>query len=363
VAAVSGTPLEDPSCTTSESEPRTTAARVHHLTKQETVANATPECNMMQLMNRRDFTRLSSLAALGLTVPAAWAEAFDYPWKLGIITDEVDLDLARVLSEFYPKYSLRWAEIRNLKLGGQNRYVYNSATPDQLKQIKKQLDDAGVRLSILDTGVYKIALPGTRPLGENSRDLNPAQGQYAHQLEDLKRGADAAHALGTERLRIFTFKRVSDPSAIFERIVEDLNKALEVAKQQSVTLLVENEFDCNIATGGESAKLFNAIKDSRLMHNWDPGNCYEAGEQPFPKAWDQLDHSRIAHIHLKDAKAKRWEPIGGGEIDFSGQFKALKAMKYSGTMSLETHYKNPEKNPYTSSVESMDGLFRVLKQV
>ena len=98
------------------------------------------------------------------------------------------------------------------------------------------------------------------------------------------------------------------------------------------------------------------------MHNWDPGNCYEAGEDPFPKAWDQLDHSRIVHVHLKDASGKAWKPIGAGKIDFAGQFAALKKMKYSGTLSLETHYKNAEKNIYTSSVESMDGLVQVLKK-
>ncbi|HTU46711.1 MAG TPA: sugar phosphate isomerase/epimerase family protein [Bryobacteraceae bacterium] len=311
-------------------------------------------------MNRRYFIRLGTAA---LAASPLFAEEFDYPWKLGIITDEVDPDLSRVLSSFYPKYQLHWAEIRNLKLDGKTRYVYNSATPQQVKQIRKQLDDAGVKLSILDTGVYKITLPGTQPVGENASDLNPVQGEYEKQLEDLKRGADAAHILGTDRLRIFTYKRVADPNAIFDRIVEDLHKAIAVAKQQSVTLLVENEFDCNVATGTETARLFRAIPDRTLMHNWDPGNCYMAGEQPFPKAWDQLDHSRISHIHLKDAAGKSWKPIGGGEIDFVGQFRALKQMSYSGTMSLETHYKNPQHDPYTSSVESMDGLVKVLKKV
>lgn len=300
-----------------------------------------------------------------LSAPAClpFAKSFDYPWKLGIITDEVDPDLSRVLSSFYPKYDLHWAEIRNLKLDGKSRYVYSAATPQQLKETKKQLDDAGVKLSVLDTGVYKIALPGTKPAGDNAADLNPANGAYARQMEDLKRAADAAHMLGTDRVRIFTFKRVSDPSAIFDRIVEELHKAISVAKQHDITLLVENEFDCNTGTGAETAKLFRAIPDRQLMHNWDPGNCYEAGEQPFPKGWDQIDHSRISHIHLKDAAGKDWKPIGAGEIDFIGQFKALKAMKYSGTMSLETHYKNAQHDIYTSSVESMEGLVSVLEKV
>ena len=99
------------------------------------------------------------------------------------------------------------------------------------------------------------------------------------------------------------------------------------------------------------------------MHNWDPGNCFEAGEQPFPKAWNVIDHSRIVHIHLKDASGKAWKPIGAGEIDFKGQFEALKKINYGGTLSLETHYRNAQKNAYASSVESMDGLFGVLRAV
>lgn len=312
-------------------------------------------------MTRRHFHQLG-MAALAARV-SLHAETFDYPWKLGIITDEVDPDLSLVLNRFYPKYQLRWAEIRNLKLDGKAVYVYNSATPEQLKQIRKQLDDASVKLSVLDTGIYKIPLPGTHPVGEDASDLNPVQGEYERQLDDLKRAADAAHALGTDRVRIFTFKRVADPNAIFDRIVDELHKAIGVAKQNSITLLVENEFDTNVGTGTETARLFRAIADRTLMHNWDPGNCYEAGEQPFPKAWDQLDHGRISHIHLKDAAGKTWKPVGGGEIDFAGQFRALKQMRYSGTMSLETHYKNAQHDPYTSSVESMDGLVRVLKQV
>jgi L-ribulose-5-phosphate 3-epimerase len=314
-------------------------------------------------VNRRRFNRLSAMTALSLCAPLADAESFDYPWKLGVITDEVSPDLGEALKTFYPKYGLGWAEIRNLQIGGKNKYVYKSATKAEIKDIRQQLDDSGVKSSILDTAFYKIALPGTRPLSESATELNPAEGEFARQLDELKRAADAAHTLGTKKLRIFTFLRVADPDSIFDRIVEELDKALAVAKEQDVVLVVENEHSCNTATGTETAKLFQAVKDRRLMHNWDPGNCFEGGEEPFPKAWNMLDHERIVHIHLKDAAGKAWKPIGAGQIDFTGQFKALKEMKYAETLSLETHYRNAERNAYASSVESMDGLFTVLKAV
>ncbi len=315
-------------------------------------------------LNRRDFHRLAGAAGLGAWVRSLRAaEQFDYPWKLGVITDEVSPDLSKTLTSFVPKYQLGWVEIRDLRIDGKGKYVYKAASADEIRDIRKQMDDAGVKLSMLDTAFYKIPLPGTTPVGEGAGELNPGEGEFARQLDELKRGAEAAHALGTKKVRIFTFLRVADPNTIFERMVEELHKALVVAKEQDVILVVENEHSCNTGTATEAAKLFAAVKDRRLMHNWDPGNCFMGGEQPFPKGWDMLDHKRIVHVHLKDAAGKQWRPIGGGEIDFAGQFKALKDMKYSETLSLETHYRNAAHDSYSSSVESMDGLFNVLKKV
>jgi sugar phosphate isomerase/epimerase len=300
-------------------------------------------------------------AAFGSATFVEGAGASD--WKLGVITDETGFDLGPALQRFGPAYHLRWVEIRVINLDGQRHYVYRDTSAAQLKEIKKQLDDAGVRLSVLDSAVYKIALPGTTPIGDGKAEKNPAVGLYERQLDDLKRAADSAHALGTSTVRIFTFLRVANPSELMPRVVDELGKAIEVAKESDIKLVMENELSCNVGTGAESAQLFAAIPDRTLMHNWDPGNCVPLGENPYPDGWNHLDHSRIAHMHLKDAIGHKWMPIGSGSIDFIGQFKALKAIRYSGTMSLETHYLNPQKDRYTSSVESMDWLQRVLAQV
>jgi sugar phosphate isomerase/epimerase len=314
-------------------------------------------------VNRRNFNRLAAASLFCGPAFQAAAANFDYPWNLGIITDQVDLNLDLVLNRFYRKYQLRWAEIRYVALAGLKRYVYSDATPDQLKEVRRQLDDAGVKLSVLDTAIFKITLPRTVPAVESPAYVDPAQNQYSRQTEDLKRAADAAHALGTNRIRVFTFRRVAQPAAIFPRVVEELERALAVAQQQDIILLVENEYDCNVATGNEIVKLFQAIPDKRLMHNWDPCNAYEMGEQPFPGIWNQLDHTRIRHIHLKDATGKDWKPIGAGKIDFAGQFRALEAIRYSGTLSVETRYQGARESHYTSSEESMTGLLAVLKTI
>jgi sugar phosphate isomerase/epimerase len=312
-------------------------------------------------MLRRTFLGAGAAALTALSGGLKAASADE--WKLGIITDEAGMDDSAALQRFVPAYHLHWVEIREIALDGKPRYIYRDASPAQLREIKKQLDDAGVQLSVLDSAVYKIQLPGTVLGPAAAGEKNPGAGEYGRQLDDLKRAAEAAHTLGTRKVRIFAFLRVADPQQVMTRVVDELGKAIQVARGSDIELVLENELSCNVGTGAESGRLFAAISDRTLMHNWDPGNCVPLGENPFPDGWNHLDHSRISHMHLKDAIGHKWMPIGAGTIDFVGQFRALKQMNYSGTMSLETHYRNARNDRYTSSVESMDGLMRVLKQV
>jgi sugar phosphate isomerase/epimerase len=114
--------------------------------------------------------------------------------------------------------------------------------------------------------------------------------------------------------------------------------------------------------------MLNAVQAPALGLNWDPGNAYAAGElRPYPNGYDPLDKKRIWHMHLKDAQENPksdepvWRPIGGGKIDYVGQFRAALKDGYEGTMSLETHYLNAAKNKEASSRESMEGLLKAVK--
>lgn len=316
-------------------------------------------------MRRRAFIGGAASAALGAGLLAAGKQGAKTVgnWKLGVITDETGFDISAALQRFVPAYGLHWVEIREMNVNGKRQYVARDATPDDLRTIKKQLDDAGVQLSVLDSAVYKIALPGTVLAAANSADKHPPVGEFERQLDDLKHAAEAAHALGTRRVRIFTFLRVRNPDEVMSRVIDEIGKATTVARAADIELVMENELSCNVGTGVESGRFFAKVPDRTIMHNWDPGNCVPLGENPFPDGWNHLDHSRISHMHLKDARGNQWLPIGAGTIDFVGQFRALKQMNYTGTLSLETHYSNPQHDRYTSSVESMDGLMKVLAQV
>jgi sugar phosphate isomerase/epimerase len=101
------------------------------------------------------------------------------------------------------------------------------------------------------------------------------------------------------------------------------------------------------------------------MLNWDPGNAAAAGEKPFPDGYNLLPKDRIGHCHCKDAvkKGKKydWAPMGGGLIDWAGQFKALKRDGYHFAVSLETHWGGGG-SPEESSRQSWAGMKKLLQQ-
>lgn len=282
-------------------------------------------------------------------------------FKLGVITDEVTMDFEKALT-WCKGFGLHWAELRFLW----GKYVMDLPA-DDVTRAKDLLAKYGIRVSVIDSPYYKTLLPGTESHFLDKKDA--LQSGFEKQAPILERAIARAKDFGTDKVRIFGFLRVADPKAIFERVAKELEKSAEIARKEGVRLVLENEFSCNVATGEEAAAMLNAIKSPALGVNWDPGNAYVAGERPpFPKGYEPLDKKRLWHMHLKDAQPKpggkgwEWRPVGGGKIDYLGQFRALLKDGYEGTMSLETHYLNAAKDKEASSRESMEGILATIRK-
>ncbi len=203
-------------------------------------------------------------------------------FKLGSISDEWSQDFEEALKAM-KSYGLRWVEIRTLW------NIYNTeASPEQLRRIRELLEKYEFKVSVLDTAVYKCVLPGTKPL-EPEKDPYP----YSGQMDLLKRGIDRAHALGTDKLRVFTFWRVAQPEAQFQRISEELSKAVEISRDAGIRLVLENESACNVSTGRELARMLKLVPAKNFGANWDIGNGYWNGEDSFPTGYAALPKDRI----------------------------------------------------------------------
>jgi sugar phosphate isomerase/epimerase len=122
-------------------------------------------------------------------------------------------------------------------------------------------------------------------------------------------------------------------------VLEILARAAERAGSMGITLAVENEEGFWADTGERTAALVRAIGHPALGVNWDPGNAYCAGDEPYPTGYRAV-RDLIRHVHFKDARRGidgAADYVAEGEIDWEGQMRALAADGYGGFISVETH--------------------------
>ena len=279
-------------------------------------------------------------------------------FKLGAISDGFSGDFEEAL-QVMKSYRLRWVEIR--QVWGK----YNTeATPEQIIQIRRLLDQYGFKCSVVDSALYKCRLPGTEPSVKES-DPYP----YSGQIELLKRAAERAHAWGTDKVRGFTFWRIEQPPSIYARIADELGKAAEAARAEGIRLVIEDEESCNGGSGHEMAAILKMAPSPNLGFNWDVGKGYTHGEVSYPDGYQALDKSRIWHMHLKgmacspELKECQETFADEGVIDLAGQFRALTRDNYQESMSLECEFEAPGLTHQQTARRSLEGLLRVMNRV
>jgi len=276
-------------------------------------------------------------------------------FKLGVTTDEIDDD-PLVAAQFLHRYGLLWGEVRNLW------GPYNTDQPlEKVRQAQAIFEQQGVRVSVLDTGFFKIPLPPDSPEGRRILDA---------QWKVLDAAMERATVFGTRKIRVFTFmlETGEKPSAPkYERIDELLREAARRARPGGFLLAVEDIGGGHVSNAAESAALLKRVKDDNVGLAWDPNNAAQSGEQPFPAGYRGLDPARIFHVHLRDyrhnaAGVVEWAAVGQGEFDNLGQIRALLKDGYKEGFTLETHWRDPRGKLYSTET-SLKALLKIVEQV
>jgi sugar phosphate isomerase/epimerase len=281
------------------------------------------------------------------------------PFKLGIITDEISQDLETAL-EFTASYSLSYCELR--EIGGKN--IMN-LSPAELESAKQIIDKHRFHVSDICSPLYKWNLPEMPAYAGERRDTFKAQFTEDDAEDLLRKSFDIARLFGTRKIRVFSYWRVQDPERAYPLIVPRLKKAAALAEQNKMILVLENEPSCNVATGQELGRMLRGINSPALFANWDPANCVNLKEVPYPDGYNQV-RGLFRHMHVKDLapdpKTGRlhYVPVGKGVVDYTGQFRALIKDGYDGTISLETHYRRPDGNHLESTREALEGLLKII---
>jgi sugar phosphate isomerase/epimerase len=245
-------------------------------------------------------------------------------FKLAVITDEISQDLS-VAAAMVKEFNGAALEIRSV--WDKNPDEFDDA---DIHRIKSIADKHGLKICGIATPFYKC-------------DFGNAEQEQQH-LGILRRCIALAHKLDTNLLRVFTFwKQPGAPP--WAQIVEKFQEPLRIAEQEGIVFGIENEPSTMAANARKTADFLKMVNHPRVRSIWDPGNeaWDDEGIAPYPDGYETLK-PWIVHVHLKDLKHAADGKIEGvqlstGEVDYAGQFKALKADGYDGYVSLETHWR------------------------
>ena len=322
---------------------------------------------MYPLESRRNFlTALGGAAAASLICRsgsgASPLPAISSRFKLSIITDEISQDFGHALEVASKEFGLGHVELRSM-------WKKNIINLDEKEtaEVRRLLQKYGLQVTDIASPLFKTDWPGA-PISSFSPKTPQFGADYtfAQQGEVLERSIAAAKALGTDRVRCFDFWRLEDPKPFREAMDAKLRDTAAQVAGKNITLLLENEFACNTATGAEAGRTMKTVQSPNLKLNWDPGNAAYRGEIAYPDGFANIPKERIGHMHCKDVVRKadgtfEWAAMGRGIIDYLGQFRAMAQAGYSGTMSLETHWRGAGTEE-ESSRQSFAGMKELLSK-
>jgi L-ribulose-5-phosphate 3-epimerase len=298
--------------------------------------------------------RASAASGAAETVAAAC------PFRLAVINDEITQDFEKACQIASGDFGLHWIELRSLW----NKNV-TALNAKEVEDARKIIDEHKLQVTDIASPLFKTDWPGApRSSQSESRDQFHADFDSSAQDKLLEHCIALAKSFNTDRIRCFDFWRLDDQKPYRAAINAKLKQAAERCAKDNLILLLENEMACNTATGEESAALLQAIPDKNFMLNWDPGNAAALGSTPYPDGYRLLPKDRIGHCHCKDVVRKPdhkydWAPVGGGIVDWVGQFQAFQRDGFHYAVSLETHWRGAG-SPEASTRISMDGLKKTL---
>lgn len=310
---------------------------------------------------RREFLAgMAAVTAATATSRLAALSDSGSQFRISVINDEISQDFGRSCEVASRDFGMGWIELRGM-------WKKNIVNLDEKEVAEAQAILRKYQLKVTDIAspLFKVDWPGAPKSKFSEAKSFGASFTLAQQDEVLEKAIDMAKAFGTDRVRCFDFWRLEDPAPHRAAINDKLREAAAKAGKKGLILVLENEYACNTATGAESAKVLTEVQSPSFMLNWDPGNAAARGEVPYPDGYNLLPKDRIGHCHCKDTVKKHnhydWAPMGGGIIDWTGQFTALKRDGYHFAVSLETHW-NGGGSPEECSRKSWAGMKKLLQQ-
>ncbi|MCY4569752.1 MAG: sugar phosphate isomerase/epimerase [Candidatus Poribacteria bacterium] len=258
-------------------------------------------------------------------------------FKLGTITDGISRDFEYALDTMV-ETGLEYVELQYLW-----EKQIGDLTDADIERVKELIEDRDLKVSCISHHNL-TALPVDTAVDA------PA---YRGHIATLQRCIDVAQALGTNLVRIFSFRKEmvlfgAEPiisEGAWTTLLNRLEEPLRIADAAGGTLVIETAISGNVTSAYLARKLIDELDAPHLKVLWDPCSSLYCTEIPYPDGYEVI-REHIAHVHLKDgivnlpAATFDFCAMRQGQMDpyYNDIVNALKRDGYDGAISLESVY-------------------------
>ena len=221
--------------------------------------------------------------------------------EISFINDEYSSNLEDSL-RFAKKSNLRCIELRNIN----SRNICDFTLAEASEMAGKILS-SGILVSSIASPFLKWS--------ENEADFSICGQKVADEAEYFTKLMDLADIFGAPNINIYSYLKNDKTS------MEDLGKKLDVysqlALERGISLLLENDADCNISTISSMHQLLELYGFSNIFPLLNLGNTIAMADDFKPQELQDIIN-KCQYFHLKDydAELKRNVVIGEGNIDY-----------------------------------------------
>ena len=175
------------------------------------------------------------------------------------------------------------------------------------------------------------------------RHTSPDAATRAKALEDLKTALRDTRAVGGHSVLLVAGKGEDGPEKeIWDRSVENIAKALPVAAEEGVSIVIENVWNqfCYDHSGDSKqsaekyVKYVDAFNSPWVGMQFDIGNHWKYGSMGD---WIRQLGKRVYKLDIKgfSRAQSKFTPIGEGDIDYADVRKALMEINFYGWLAAE----------------------------
>jgi sugar phosphate isomerase/epimerase len=230
--------------------------------------------------------------------------------------DEISPDLDTQI-KVIKDLNMKFIECRGVN--GKNLIDYSVK---EAEAIKKQLDEAGIKLSSLGSPIGKIQI---------TDDFEAHFKQFQHAVE-------IAAVMDTKNIRMFSFFVPEGTADSHEsQVFRQMERMVDYAASHHVVLLHENEKEIYGDVAIRCKRLMERFYSDHFKAVFDFANFVQCGQDTL-EAYDMLA-PYVDYIHIKDARKEDGfvVPAGMGDGNVEVILKKLKEKGFHGFLSLEPH--------------------------